>query len=114
MNLFEHLPGCTPMQACTHCRAVDFLKARKLTIDDIEAFAKIFAGSLGIHINELDFSVRTANCLRNERLFTLGDIIKKTEAEILRIPNFGRRSTNELREVLAKHGLAFKPAETET
>jgi DNA-directed RNA polymerase subunit alpha len=56
-------------------------------------------------IDELELSVRSANCLRNENIVFVGDLIQKTEADMLRTPNFGRKSLNEIKEVLAQMGL---------
>ncbi|MEQ1770411.1 MAG: DNA-directed RNA polymerase subunit alpha [Devosia sp.] len=56
-------------------------------------------------VDELDLSVRSANCLKNDNIVYIGDLIQKTEAEMLRTPNFGRKSLNEIKEVLAQMGL---------
>ena len=56
-------------------------------------------------VDELELSVRSANCLKNDNIVYIGDLIQKTEAEMLRTPNFGRKSLNEIREVLAGMGL---------
>ena len=50
-------------------------------------------------------SVRSANCLKNDNIVYIGDLVQKTEAEMLRTPNFGRKSLNEIKEVLAQMGL---------
>ncbi|MFQ5562391.1 MAG: DNA-directed RNA polymerase subunit alpha [Parvularculaceae bacterium] len=56
-------------------------------------------------VDELELSVRSANCLKNDNIVYIGDLIQKTEAEMLRTPNFGRKSLNEIKEVLATLGL---------
>jgi DNA-directed RNA polymerase subunit alpha len=56
-------------------------------------------------VDELELSVRSANCLKNDNIVYIGDLIQKTEAEMLRTPNFGRKSLNEIKEVLASMGL---------
>jgi len=56
-------------------------------------------------VDELELSVRSANCLKNENIVYIGDLVQKTEAEMLRTPNFGRKSLNEIKEVLAQMGL---------
>ena len=56
-------------------------------------------------VDELELSVRSANCLKNDNLVYIGDLIQKSEAEMLRTPNFGRKSLNEIKEVLAQMGL---------
>ena len=56
-------------------------------------------------VDELELSVRSANCLKNDNIIYIGDLIQKTEAEMLRTPNFGRKSLNEIKEVLSQMGL---------
>jgi len=56
-------------------------------------------------VDELELSVRSANCLKNDNIVYIGDLIQKTEAEMLRTPNFGRKSLNEIKEVLSSMGL---------
>ena len=56
-------------------------------------------------VDELELSVRSANCLKNDNIVYIGDLIQKTEGEMLRTPNFGRKSLNEIKEVLAQMGL---------
>ncbi|MBW0144356.1 DNA-directed RNA polymerase subunit alpha [Sphingomicrobium clamense] len=56
-------------------------------------------------VDELELSVRSANCLKNDNIIYIGDLVQKTEAEMLRTPNFGRKSLNEIKEVLASMGL---------
>jgi DNA-directed RNA polymerase subunit alpha len=56
-------------------------------------------------VDELELSVRSANCLKNDNIVYIGDLIQKTEAEMLRTPNFGRKSLNEIKEVLTAMGL---------
>ena len=56
-------------------------------------------------VEELELSVRSANCLKNDNIVYIGDLVQKTEAEMLRTPNFGRKSLNEIKEVLAQMGL---------
>ena len=56
-------------------------------------------------VDELELSVRSANCLKNDNIVYIGDLVQKTEAEMLRTPNFGRKSLNEIKEVLVQMGL---------
>ena len=58
-------------------------------------------------VDELELSVRSANCLKNENIVYIGDLVRKTEGEMLRTPNFGRKSLNEIKEVLNDMGLRF-------
>jgi DNA-directed RNA polymerase subunit alpha len=65
----------------------------------------VFNAALLKKVDELELSVRSANCLKNDNIVYIGDLIQKTEAEMLRTPNFGRKSLNEIKEVLAAMGL---------
>ena len=56
-------------------------------------------------VDELELSVRSANCLKNDNIIYIGDLVQKSEQEMLRTPNFGRKSLNEIKEVLAQMGL---------
>jgi len=56
-------------------------------------------------VDELELSVRSANCLKNDNIVYIGDLVQKSEAEMLRTPNFGRKSLNEIKEVLSIMGL---------
>ena len=64
-----------------------------------------FNAALLKKVDELELSVRSANCLKNDNIVYIGDLIQKSEAEMLRTPNFGRKSLNEIKEVLAGMGL---------
>jgi DNA-directed RNA polymerase subunit alpha len=56
-------------------------------------------------VDELELSVRSANCLKNDNIIYIGDLVQKSEQEMLRTPNFGRKSLNEIKEVLSQMGL---------
>ncbi|MFP6749971.1 MAG: DNA-directed RNA polymerase subunit alpha [Alphaproteobacteria bacterium] len=56
-------------------------------------------------VDELELSVRSANCLKNDNIIYIGDLVQKSESEMLRTPNFGRKSLNEIKEVLTQMGL---------
>jgi DNA-directed RNA polymerase subunit alpha len=58
-------------------------------------------------VEELELSVRSYNCLKNANIQTIGDLVQKTEAEMLRTKNFGRKSLNEIKEILSSLGLGF-------
>ena len=53
----------------------------------------------------MELSVRSANCLKNDNIIYIGDLVQKTEGDMLRTPNFGRKSLNEVKEVLAHMSL---------
>ncbi len=56
-------------------------------------------------VDELELSVRSANCLKNDNIVYIGDLVQKSESDMLRTPNFGRKSLNEIKEVLTNMGL---------
>ncbi|MFO7580576.1 DNA-directed RNA polymerase subunit alpha [Nitrosomonas halophila] len=58
-------------------------------------------------VDDLELTVRSANCLKVENIFYIGDLIQRTEAELLRTPNLGRKSLNEIKEVLAARDLSL-------
>jgi DNA-directed RNA polymerase subunit alpha len=64
-----------------------------------------FNAALLKKVDELELSVRSANCLKNDNIVYIGDLIQKSEAAMLRTPNFGRKSLNEIKQVLATMGL---------
>ena len=68
---------------------------------DQESAEKLtFNSNLLKKVEELELSVRSANCLKNDNIIYIGDLVQKTESEMLRTPNFGRKSLNEIKEVL--------------
>ncbi len=64
-----------------------------------------FPESLLKKVDDLELSVRSMNCLKNDNIVYIGDLVRKTESEMLRTPNFGRKSLNEIKEVLSQMGL---------
>jgi DNA-directed RNA polymerase subunit alpha len=64
-----------------------------------------FNKSLLKKVDELELSVRSMNCLKNDNIIYIGDLVQKTESEMLRTPNFGRKSLNEIKEVLGSMSL---------
>lgn len=70
-----------------------------------EAPVPAFNSNLLRKVDELELSVRSANCLKNDNIVYIGDLVQKTEQEMLRTPNFGRKSLNEIKEVLTKMSL---------
>ena len=58
-------------------------------------------------VDDLELTVRSANCLKAENIFYIGDLIQRTENELLKTPNLGRKSLNEIKEVLASRGLTL-------
>ena len=66
-----------------------------------------FSPNLLKKVEELELSVRSANCLKNDNIIYIGDLVQKTESEMLRTPNFGRKSLNEIKEVLQQMELSL-------
>ncbi len=58
-------------------------------------------------VNELELSVRAANCLKNAGIETIAEMVQKTESEMLKTKNFGRKSLNEIKEILSEMGLSL-------
>jgi DNA-directed RNA polymerase subunit alpha len=90
-------------------------------LDRIEGFAEVAAEAAGeapvthgmenFPIEELELGVRSYNCLKRVGIETIGDLTSKSENELVAIPNFGRKSIEEVREALAQHGLTLKGEE---
>ena len=68
--------------------------------DQSQVEALSFNSNLLKKVEELELSVRSANCLKNDNIIYIGDLVQKSESEMLRTPNFGRKSLNEIKEVL--------------
>jgi len=58
-------------------------------------------------IDDLELTVRSANCLKAENIFYIGDLIQRTEVELLKTPNLGKKSLTEIKDVLARHELSL-------
>lgn len=71
--------------------------------DELSSMDELFSRS----IDELDLSVRSANCLKNANIHTLRDLVRRSEKEMLETKNFGRKSLEELQDLLSKLGLSF-------
>jgi DNA-directed RNA polymerase subunit alpha len=83
-----------------------------INFEEVEEISEVkdelpFNKNLLRKVDELELSVRSANCLKNDNIVYIGDLVRKTEAEMLRTPNFGRKSLNEIKEVLSDMGLRF-------
>jgi len=68
---------------------------------------KLFKEKLKVPISELELSVRSSNCLREARIKTIGDLVRKTELEMLKYRNFGKKSLAEINKVLGDMGLSL-------
>ncbi len=58
-------------------------------------------------VDDLELTVRSANCLKAENIYYIGDLIQRTEVELLKTPNLGKKSLTEIKDVLASHGLSM-------
>ena len=83
---------------------INFEEPRELPRPE-EAVELEFNPNLLRKVDELELSVRSANCLKNDNIIYIGDLVQHSEAEMLRTPNFGRKSLNEIKDVLAGMGL---------
>lgn len=83
---------------------VNFEEPQKEVVED-QTPELAFNPALLKKVDELELSVRSANCLKNDNIIYIGDLVQKTEADMLRTPNFGRKSLNEIKEVLSQMGL---------
>lgn len=102
----------------------------KILVEQLAAFAQLEGGDLGSlmggnsgggtdggggpvdpillrPVDELELTVRSANCLKAENIYYIGDLVQRTENELLKTPNLGRKSLNEIKEVLASRGLTL-------
>lgn len=83
---------------------INFEEPEEATIEDKIAELP-FNKNLLLKVDELELSVRSANCLKNDSIIYIGDLVQKTESEMLRTPNFGRKSLNEIKELLGQMDL---------
>jgi hypothetical protein len=74
-------------------------------LTDRNDISSMFPDVIFMRVEELEVSVRSFNCLRNDEIVYVGELVQKSEAEMLRVPNYGRKSLNEIKEVLAQMGL---------
>ena len=58
-------------------------------------------------VDELELTVRSANCLKAENIYYIGDLVQRTEVELLKTPNLGKKSLTEIKDVLASRGLSL-------
>ena len=95
--LREHLAICIPSE---EMKEVEHDSAYEETQAELDKH-------LARSVNELELSVRAANCLKNANIKTIEDLVQKTEIEMLKTKNFGKKSLNEIKEVLAEMGLSL-------
>ncbi len=88
-------------------RFVEFPKGFGLSGSDGSGYAAGAPGTLDARIEELDFSVRTYNCLKKASILTIGDLLQISEADLMQIRNFGKKSLTEVKEKLSSLGLSI-------
>jgi DNA-directed RNA polymerase subunit alpha len=86
---------------------VNFEEVLEAQEEPAERVAGQMSEVLNRSVEELELSVRSYNCLKNANIQTIGDLVQKTEGEMLRTKNFGRKSLNEIKEILSGLGLSF-------
>ncbi len=86
---------------------INFEEPPELSEEQSESFSDPRMEHLGRSVEELELSVRSYNCLKNANIQTIRELVQKTENEMLRTKNFGRKSLNEIKEILTKMGLAL-------
>lgn len=84
---------------------INFEEPRQAVAQEAAVGELPFNRNLLRKVEELELSVRSANCLKNDNIVYIGDLVQKSESEMLRTPNFGRKSLNEIKEVLLQMGL---------
>ena len=86
---------------------INFEETTEMAEEPVERVATQMYEVLNRSVEELELSVRSYNCLKNANIQTIGDLVQKSEAEMLRTKNFGRKSLNEIKEILSGLGLSF-------
>ncbi len=86
---------------------INFEEAAETAEMGVEGIEPQLNEVLNRSVEELELSVRSYNCLKNANIQTIGDLVQKTESEMLRTKNFGRKSLNEIKELLSGLGLSF-------
>lgn len=84
---------------------INFEEEKEEVVEKVEALP--FDAALLKKVDELELSVRSQNCLKNENIVYLGDLVIKSESEMLKTPNFGRKSLNEIKDILSSYNLKF-------
>jgi DNA-directed RNA polymerase subunit alpha len=86
---------------------INFEEIAELTEEPAERSLDRVSDQLNRSVEELELSVRSYNCLKNAGIQTIGELVQKSESEMLRTKNFGRKSLNEIKEILQTMGLAL-------
>lgn len=86
---------------------VDFEKVNDQVAEEVVEVVEVFDPVLLRPVDDLELTVRSANCLKAENIFYIGDLIQRTEVELLKTPNLGKKSLTEIKDILALKGLSL-------
>lgn len=86
---------------------VDFEKVNEQLAEEVVEIEEVFDPVLLRPVDDLELTVRSANCLKAENIFYIGDLIQRTEVELLKTPNLGKKSLTEIKDILALKGLSL-------
>jgi hypothetical protein len=110
--LASHFLNCSEEDPCPTCQAKAVLESAGVLDAVMKLFAEWQAGPTddyrSVRVSTFNFSARTANGLIHQKIFTVGQLENKSRAELLRVPNYGRKSVNEIIAKLAEYGLSLK------
>ncbi len=86
---------------------VDFEKVKETVVEESTVDEDVFDPVLLRPVDDLELTVRSANCLKAENIFYIGDLSQRTEVELLKTPNLGKKSLTEIKDILALKGLSL-------
>jgi DNA-directed RNA polymerase subunit alpha len=86
---------------------INFNEEPEVVKEEVKRERKVLNENLLRSVDELELSVRSANCLKNANIRLIGDLVQKTEAEMLKTKNFGRKSLNEIKNILSDMHLSL-------
>jgi len=86
---------------------IDFDELEEPEVQETETAAPQLNDNLFRSVDDLELSVRSANCLKNANIRYIGELVTRSEAEMLKTKNFGRKSLNEIKEILSEMGLGL-------
>ncbi len=86
---------------------INFEEEEEPEVEEVQLEEEKFNDNLNKKVDELELSVRSANCLQNANIKYIGELVQKSESEMLKTKNFGRKSLNEIKEILSEMGLSL-------
>ena len=86
---------------------INFEEEPEEAISEVDSEKEKMRELMGRSVDELELSVRSSNCLKNANIKSIGDLVQKSESEMLKYRNFGRKSLNEIKEILTEMGLSL-------